>query len=302
MELKEAIGKYLDACRVRGFTPSTLDGIKLRLNCLKNHLSKYRIDSVTEVRPGHLDTYRASLVAKGLAFGSRRSYVFAARSFFRWLHEGGKILTNPACDIIMANEDDEPLPAPPMSEEDVSEILNSMPCRSPVDLRNKLHIELLYSCGLRLTESLKLKVSDFDMANRSVRIHGKGGRIRTLPLMKGTLNALRDYLALRRSLLKGPDCGTLLIGKTAGKPLSELVIYTVLRAVAKRLRLKRKPNPHLFRHSIAVHLLQRGADIRHVQEFLGHANIDTTKIYLRLVPGRLKEDYDKAMPDIAVKA
>ena len=117
------------------------------------------------------------------------------------------------------------------------------------------------------------------------------------------MNALKDHLALRRSPLKGPDDGTLLIGKmTGGKPLTPLIIYPILRKVAKRLKLNRRPNPHLFRHSIAVHMLQRGADIRHVQEFLGHASIDTTKIYLRMVPGRLKEDYDAAMPMISVKA
>ncbi len=175
-----------------------------------------------------------------------------------------------------------------------------MPCRNVVELRNRLQVELLYSCGMRLSETLKLKVCDVDLSQRSVRINGKRGEVRMLPLLSSAVQALNSYLPLRRLLLRGKDEDWLLLGKTTGRPLSEMAIYPVLRKLRKRLQLKRHLHPHLFRHSIAVHLLQRGADVRHVQEFLGHASIDTTKIYLRMVPGWLKEDYDLAMPHIAV--
>lgn len=302
MLMKEAIQEYIVARRVYGCSARTLDALKRRLTRLARFVAKKRGERVTDARPQDLDAYAEYLAQNGARFGTRCAYMSTARVFFRWLHERGCIITNPALDIAAPNEDDRPLPEPPMSEAEISSILDGMPRRNAVDLRNRLHLDLLYSCGLRLTESLTLKIRDIDIAQRSVRIHGKGDKVRVLPLMKGTLNALKDYLALRRSLLKGPDFGTLLLGKTTGKPLGEVMIYPLLRGITKRLRLKRRPHPHLFRHSIAVHLLQRGADIRHVQEFLGHASIDTTKIYLRMVPGRLKEDYDKAMPEIAVRA
>jgi len=147
-------------------------------------------------------------------------------------------------------------------------------------------------------------VDDLDDVSFSRRLvvvrDGKGGRNREVNLMKGTAATVKDYLAVRRTLLHGPDFGALFLNRK-GKRLQDYVIGGVLREISKK-RPKGLPrlHPHLFRHSIAVHLLHGGADVRHVQMFLGHASLETTKIYLRMVPGRLREDYDAAMPEIAV--
>jgi site-specific recombinase XerD len=124
-----------------------------------------------------------------------------------------------------------------------------------------------------------------------------GGRERTVPLMQGVAGAVKDYLAVRRTLLRGPDHGALLLdrhGKRVEVGLLRAVLFQLGRKRGRRL------HPHLFRHSIAVHLLRGGAAVRHVQQFLGHANLETTKIYLRMVPGHLRDDYDKAMPLVDV--
>jgi site-specific recombinase XerD len=157
-----------------------------------------------------------------------------------------------------------------------------------------LHLELLYSCGLRGTEAVSLNVADLDLDGRSVLVRdGKGGRPRLLPMLASTMTAAADYLALRRELVRGPDTGALLLAST-GKRLSTWFMQQWLAAAGRELGVR--IHPHLLRHSIAVHLLRRGADIRHIQQFLGHADLETTKIYLRLVPGHLREDYDRAMP------
>ena len=300
MLIKEAIRDYLCARRIEGCTIATMENRAYRLALLQRYFSKRRINRVVEVRAQDIDDYSANLNGRGVSQRTRAAYLSTIRVFFQWLQERGKLLVNPARDVVIPTRNEEPLPEQPLTEAEMASILDGMPRRSVSDLRNRLHLELLYGCGLRLTESIKLKIADVDMEHRSLRIAGKGGKVRVLPLMKGTLGALKDYLALRRSLLKGPDDGTLLIGKTTGSALSGVMVPAILRRVAKRAGFKRRLHAHLFRHSIAVHLLQRGADIRHVQEFLGHASIDTTKIYLRMVPGRLKEDYDKAMPGIAI--
>jgi site-specific recombinase XerD len=302
MLINDAIRDYLNAGRARGFAAATLDHYEFRLEKLAKFLGKRHIDTASDVKAEDLDAYVSHLGRCAMKFSSMCSFLRTTRAFFTWLQACGKVLRNPALKLVMAREGDVPLPGRPLTENEVSVILERMPCRNVVDLRNRLQIELLYSCGMRLSETLNLKVADLDLLQRSVRINGKRGKVRILPLMKGTLQALKSYLELRRLLLRGTDDGRLLVGKTTGKPLSELAIYPVLRRLKKTLRLKRHLHPHLFRHSVAVHLLQRGADIRHVQEFLGHASIDTTKIYLRMVPGRLKEDYDRAMPEIAVQA
>ena len=176
-----------------------------------------------------------------------------------------------------------------------------MPRNSWQDLRNACLIEIYYGCGLRNAEALALDVRDIDLQRKSLHVRaGKGGQDRLLPLMSGAEAALQDYLAVRRRLLQGPDHGALFVSKLTGKRLSKTAVSHLFIA----LNESRGPDlphvfPHLLRHSIAVHLLRGGADIRYIQMFLGHASLDTTKTYLRLVPGRLKEDYDAAMPDIA---
>lgn len=124
---------------------------------------------------------------------------------------------------------------------------------------------------------------------------GKGGKTRMLPLVEGTRVAAEAYMGLRRELLRGPDHGALLLAHD-GRRLGGHWMQSWMRRAGPRLGFE--VHPHLLRHSIAVHLLRRGADIRHIQEYLGHARLDTTAIYLRLVPGQLREDYDKAMPPL----
>ena len=159
----------------------------------------------------------------------------------------------------------------------------------------------LYGCGLRRSEVVGLDLSDVDLVARTLLVRdGKGGQNRLLPLPDTAAVAVKDWLALRRTLLRGPDHGELFIGQR-GDRLSPDAVNLVFHYLNRR----RGPDvrhvyPHLLRHSIAVHLLRGGADVRHIQAFLGHANLDITKIYLRLVPGRLKEEYDQAMPEIYV--
>ena len=151
-----------------------------------------------------------------------------------------------------------------------------------------------------MSESLLLDVRDVDLRRNILFVrHGKGGKDRALPLMRGIIGSLRDYLAVRRSLLRGPDHDALLLNES-GRRLTQRQFRIWLKRLNKARTGKRPIHPHLLRHSIAVHLLRAGADVRYIQEFLGHANLNTTKIYLRLVPERLKQDYDKAMPEIAL--
>ena len=132
---------------------------------------------------------------------------------------------------------------------------------------------------------------------RQVLIHdGKGSKPRVVPLFKGGAGALKDYLALRRTLLRGPDTGILFLSER-GTRLDSSTFCRWLRGWAKKT-IGRPVNPHLLQHSIAVHLLRGGADIRHVQELLGHRQLETTKVYLRMTPGHLRAEYEAAMPEL----
>ena len=295
--MKDSIEEFIRQGRAEGRKDKTLKSHRDRLEHLLRFLGDRR---PADVKPVDLEGYLADLREQGWKRSGRRSICSTIRAFFDWLAERGKVISNPARNLRVERNDEEELPPPPLSVEEVGQILDGLPRRNVLDLRNRSLLELLYGCGLRLAEAIALDLRDADMPNRALHVHGKGGKDRDLPLGRGAINAIRDYLALRRSLLKGPDHGALLLD-SRGRRMREIHAWGWF----KRLNKARGPrarhlHPHLFRHSIAVHLLQGGADVRHVQQFLGHEKLDTTKIYLRLVPGRLKEDYEKAMPVIPI--
>lgn len=299
--MRDEIDDYLHQGAAEGWGERTIDQYRKRLGSMDAYLRRLGREHANEVQAGDLDQYILYLLRRGTKMGTRAGIASSIRAFFRFLAEGGRILSNPARDIVLHDDDEIDLPEPPLEEHEVGELIDGLSLRSVLDLRNKLHLELLYGCGLRLDESIKLNISDMDLERRTVHVHGKGGRERIMPMMRGVMGALRDYLALRRSMLKGPDDGALLLSHRTGRRLDVATFRNWLTKLNRARGGKKRIHPHLFRHSIAVHLLRGGADIRHVQEFLGHSSLETTKIYLRLVPGRLKEDYEKAMPEIAVE-
>jgi integrase/recombinase XerD len=222
------------------------------------------------------------------------------KQFFGWLHEQGRVIVDPSLTLGLPDDGEDDLPDQPLSEEEVRALFEALPRRTVFDLRNACLLELLYGCGLRIGEAVRLDVCDIDMARRVVvLLECKHGQDRIVPIMGTALAAVQDYLAVRRTLLKGPDHGALMLSQY-GQRLAQPSVYGFFGDLnAARGSEMRHLSPHLFRHSVAVHLLRAGADVRYIQQFLGHGSLDTTKIYLRLVPGRLKEDYDRAMPEIA---
>jgi integrase/recombinase XerC len=269
---------------------------------LIRYLQKKGRTDITQITAQDLDQYFRTIFDAGIKGSVRRSRASITKGFFQSLFDSGRIISNPARHIEVPSERIDILPAPPLNEDEVCHLIEKLPRRNAIDLRNRLHVELLYSCGLRISESLALSVRDIDLQREVLIVrHGKGDKLRQIPLMRGVAGALRDYSAVRRFLLQGPDHGALLLN-LQGQRLTQ----KQFRGWFKELNTNREADrlrpiyPHLLRHSIAVHLLRAGADIRYIQEFLGHSHLNTTKIYLRLVPERLRIDYDNAMPQIAV--
>jgi integrase/recombinase XerD len=248
----------------------------------------------TTVTDADVAAWMQEIHDRGSARASRDAYAYTIRGFGAWLVAQGKVLRDPTADLRVLDDDEVDLPPAALTEAQVTAVLDAIPRDGVIGLRDRLQVELLYSCGLRNAESASLDVADLDLDGRTVLVRsGKGDRPRLVPLLAATMAAADTYLALRRELLHGPDTGSLLLSNT-GKRMQDRHGQRMLARLSKHLGFR--VYPHLLRHSIAVHLLRRGADIRHIQQFLGHADLETTKIYLRLVPGHLREDYDKAMP------
>lgn len=247
-----------------------------------------------DVVSGDVTDFMLALEAVGYAYRSRDGYAHYLRCFGAWMLEQGQTLRDPMADLRVLEDDELPLPPAPLSEDQVAALFAVVPRASVMDLRIRLHLELLYGCALRNHEAVALDVSDLDLDARTLYVRiAKGGQSRALPLMPGTLIAAHEYLSLRRELLRGPDHGALLLSSTGQRIQGWFIQQWLMRASQS---LGFRVHAHLLRHSIAVHLLRQGADVRYIQQFLGHAQLDTTKIYLRLIPGHLRADYDQAMP------
>jgi site-specific recombinase XerD len=294
MPLSNQLDSYLARRAAGVFRPATVKIQRLVLGRFIDWLTTQGHRRWTTVTAAHIDGFLLYLAEAGWQASSRKTATNALRRFGAWLVEAGAALRNPAADLRLPDPDEEPLPPSPLSEEQVAAVFATVGRSTVVDLRTRLHLELLYSCALRNAEAIDLDVSDLDLEARTVLVRdGKGGKARLVPMLASTRHAAADYLALRRDLLCGPDHGALLLG-VSGKRLPSCAMQDHLRGLSRTIGFR--VFPHLLRHSIAVHLLRRGADIRHIQQFLGHEDLETTKVYLRLVPGQLREDYDAAMP------
>jgi site-specific recombinase XerD len=290
------VEQYLAYRAAVDWSPRTLTANRNRLARAVGWLQRRGLSRWSSVTVNHLVAFLAYLQACGLSHTTREAHVFALRGLGQWLLAHGKVLVDVTAQLTVRDDDEQPLPPPPLSQEQVLALYDAIPPTSPLRLRDRMLLELLYACGLRCEEAVDMNVDDLDLHARVLTVRdGKGGRSRQLPLLTGTLVLAKDYLALRRDLLSGPDHGALLIGEL-GKRLNLQMPGIILRRLSRRVGFR--VYPHLLRHSIAVHLLQRGTDLRVIQAFLGHADLDTTKIYLRLVPGQLRTAYDKAMPTL----
>ncbi len=299
--MRDEVERFIIQGQARGWEPSTVLNYRYVLAMVAEFLGKRGCLRFADVTKDDLDAFMAFMLDDQHAKGSRVRAASLLRRFFVWLHEEGRIAVNPARALPVPDDGEEDLPDPPLPEEEVAAIIDGLPRSSVYDLRNACLFELLYGCGLRISEAMALDLSDLDFRRRTTLVRdSKHGQTRVVPLPRTAKESAQTYLALRKTLLCGPDHGALFITQQ-GQRWKRASVYGLFKILNwQRGPASRWLYPHIFRHSIAVHLLRRGADIRYIQAFLGHASLDTTKIYLRLVPGHLKEDYDEAMPDIAV--
>ena len=214
------------------------------------------------------------------------------KNFHNYLYQKGKLNKNVA-ENIERPKTKKSLPKI-MSVEEVDKLLN-IECKTPFDYRNKAMLELLYATGLRISELLSLKLGDIDLENCIIRCYGKGNKERLVPIGEYVLFYINEYLKYRSLLLKKKRSDYLFLNKLGG-PLSRFSFFKILKVILIEKNIKKDISPHTLRHSFATHMLEYGADLRTIQELLGHSDIATTKIYTHISNNRIKEDYEKYHP------
>ena len=242
-----------------------------------------------DVSHRELRRFAAVLGENGAAKSTVGRKLAAIRTFYRHLVERGELSSNPA-DLVSSPKKDAYLPRV-LKSGDVAQLLERIPASSPLDLRDRAMFELAYAAGLRAEELTTLDTTSPDADAEQVRVEGKGGRTRVVPVGEHAWRALDRYLTRGRPALDSGDSQALFLSKSGRR------LYT--SDVRRRLKLQARSvglSPHTLRHSFATHLLEGGADLRSIQELLGHASISTTQTYTRVESKRLRMAYARSHP------
>jgi integrase/recombinase XerC/integrase/recombinase XerD len=210
------------------------------------------------------------------------------------LREHGEIAQNPA-DLIPAPKRPRSLPRV-LRPDEMAAVLDRIPASTPLELRDRALFEVAYSSGLRAEELVTLDVTSVDFDAEELRVEGKGAKTRIVPAGEPALRAVARYLERARPALGNGDGGPALFLSKSGRRLSTSDVRRRLRAWTRHAEVQGGVSPHTLRHSFATHLLEGGADLRTIQELLGHASISTTQIYTRVESARLKTAYAKSHP------
>jgi integrase/recombinase XerD len=271
-------------------SPRTVDAYRRDLSALGAHCGK----PVAEAGVDELESWIAAMRAAGLAPSTISRRVSAVRSYFRHLILIGTTAENPAASVQLPRRASR-LPRT-LSPSETERLIDAAIGSSPRSLRDRALVELLYGAGLRVSEAVGLQKTAVDLDERVVLVTGKGGKERIVPLGRPAAEAVRRYLALGRPHLDRryrPD----LFLNARGGALTRAGAFLILRKLAEKAGLEPgRVHPHLLRHSFATHLLEGGADLRSVQEMLGHADLGTTERYTHVSDRRRREAYFQAHP------
>ncbi len=256
-----------------------------------------RVHSLTEpgdVTMERVTAYLGHRKQSGLSPASIKIIVVALKIFFRWLHQRKRIERD-ITEVLALPRVERFLPET-MNELQVERLLDGVPENGPRSLRDRAILELLYASGLRVSELVNARLEELDLDNRIIRVTGKGNKMRLVPVGGKACDAIIRYVAQERPAFVRKKTGSEIFLSARGTKLTTVRIWQIVKDIAKLAGMELNVYPHLLRHSFATHLLSNGADLRIIQEMLGHADISTTEIYTHVDQSRLKTVHRKYHP------
>ncbi len=266
----------------RRVSVNTVDSYGENLLLLKNYTNKDLISLKKEDIKDFLDNVEATARTKA-------HYLTVFNSFYKYLVFMDKIKSNP-CDGIKAPKLEKKLPTY-LTNEEIAKLFN-IRLTKPVDYRNKAILEVMYATGARISEVINLELNQIDFEECIIRVVGKGKKERIIPLDDVAIEALDNYINnYRPFLIKNETCNYVFLNKN-GEKISRQMIFKILKNLANKVGITKEISPHTLRHSFASNLLNNGADLRVIQELLGHENLETTEIYSHLQNKKIKDDYN----------
>lgn len=293
--MKERVDAFLQQMDLeRGASPHTIAAYRRDLAQYQAQLDRRGIRSWEAVGRAHITEFLFALRDRGLSASSLARKLAAIRMFHRFLIREGQAGENPS-ELLESPKTWKRLPDA-LNFQDTERLLTAPQGRKPADLRNRAILELLYATGLRVSELVNLRLDQFNLDLGILRCVGKGQKERIVPFGRKAAEAVEAYLKRARPVLARNGQAPTVFLNRQGKTMRRQDVWKLLRFYASACGIKKRVTPHSLRHSFATHLLERGADLRIVQELLGHANIATTQIYTHVERERLKSIHQKFHP------
>ena len=298
MKNRTAIIEYKQYLIVeRGFSKETISNYIRDINRFIDYIEKeYQIINIEDINKDHIYQYLKSLHLR-LKDSSIKRHTVSLRQFYLFLVREEIVETNHMSSFELGKKGNY-LPEV-LNENEVKELLESVEVIDAISSRNRCMIELLYSSGLRVSEMCSLTISSINIQKQFVKCIGKGNKERYVPMNNVVCTYLKEYIEIYRDQIYEGHTSYLFIDKH-GKPISRDNFYHILEKIVKKTSISKKVSPHTLRHTFATHLLENDADIRSIQEMLGHRSISTTTIYTHISQNKMKEGY-KSHPRFAKK-
>ncbi|MFC1675325.1 site-specific tyrosine recombinase XerD [Candidatus Omnitrophota bacterium] len=284
-ELIEAFLNYLTV--ERGLARNTINSYREDLNSYTGFLKRRHIETLSKTDKKDIINYMMFQKDKGLSANSVARRLAAIRMFYRFLVRE-RLLKNDPTSLIDSPKLWKRIPQT-LSVNEVDKLLSQPDIRRTQGIRDRAILETLYATGMRVSEAVNLKQSNVNLDIGFLRCIGKGDKERVIPLGRKAINSIRRYKDKERSKLLKKKQSDFLFLSRLGRKTSRQSIWKMIKKYTKDARIKKPIRPHILRHSFASHLLERGADLRSLQEMLGHSNISTTQIYTHVNKERLKE-------------
>ena len=275
-------------CLERSYSKNTLDAYRRDLQKLLVFYADNHIDYRT-VTLEQLDQFAGQLREEGIQARSVARILSGVRSFYRFLTLEKEVEQDPT-ELLESPQIGKHLPAV-LSVEEIDSIINVIDVSKPEGIRDRAIIEVLYGCGLRISELCNLRISQLYLEDKYIRVKGKGSKERLVPIEGVAIDRVREWLVTRMGCkVKPSEEDYVFVSLTRGSRLSRISLFVYIKDYAERAGIKKNISPHTFRHSFATHLLEGGANLRAIQMMLGHEDISTTEIYMHIDKSKLRTE------------
>jgi site-specific recombinase XerD len=298
MTFLDGMTSLLSHLRLKKYSPATINNYSDQLKRFGEWLEQQAIYDLRQLSQQDIRDYQTAVKQQSIALETQALRIRAVKRLFNHLVDQSIILLDPTEGIQEVSRK-EKLPRPILTKKEIDKLMAAPNLSLPQGIRDRALIEVLYATGIRVGELEKVTIHHVDLSTQTLQVrHAKGGRSRTVPLGKTATKWLKEYVTQVRPRLakRRPFERTLFLVK-GGKPLLQTRIRSLLQHYRNQANIKKSVTPHILRHTCATHLLQQGADIRAIQQLLGHIRLNSTTVYTRVAPLDVKAMHQKYHPD-----